>query len=385
LSLVAVEVAARRRPVAEGPRSARLLVGRPVVTATAARPAVLVREVGALAAGTEVAPSSAADAITAAGAVVEVAPGTTLAASRPFVEIASGSAAAVGRPVAKVAPRPAATVGRSIAELTPRSASVWGPVVEGARREVSSRAAVLVAAAEFAALAAPSVAEVPVVSVKAAALREAALAAGRTGRAVFRGFFLAVFGFELGNQGQDLGLIVVQLRLFLERLDELLEVLLFAVIDEVLVVEAANDLRLLVPRLKLRPGTGCGEVALLPRVTHLGGPRRLRRDKGHNRHALQPRVHDPVLDAWRHDEGVVQAELVLGGAGADGALALDDDVEVVGDVEGLAVLPLAGLHAHQLTGEAGAVDDVDADRLFAQETARLIEVQYFHERAAFWF
>jgi hypothetical protein len=170
----------------------------------------------------------------------------------------------------------------------------------------------------------------------------------------------------------------------LKGFDQLLEVFLFAVIEEVLVVEAGSDLRLLVARLKRRPRTRCGEVTLLPRVTHLGGSCRLRCDKGHDRHALQPRVHDPVLDAGRHDQGVVEAQLMLGGAGADGALAFNDDIEVVGDVEGLALFLLAGLHADQLTGEAGAVDDVDADRLFAQETARLIEVQYFHERAAFW-
>jgi hypothetical protein len=85
-----------------------------------------------------------------------------------------------------------------------------------------------------------------------------------------------------------------------------------------------------------------------------------------------------VFHAGGNHEGVVQAELVLGGAGADHAVAFDDDVEVVRHIEALACFLLAGLHADQLAGEARAVDNVNADRLFAQETARLIEVQYFH-------
>jgi hypothetical protein len=71
------------------------------------------------------------------------------------------------------------------------------------------------------------------------------------------------------------------------------------------------------------------EIALLAREAHLGGTGRLRRHERHHDDALGARVLQPVLDARRHHDGVVQAELVLGGAGSDRERALDDNIEVV--------------------------------------------------------
>jgi hypothetical protein len=291
-----------------------LLIGRPVTTTGRTRPAVLIREVRALAGAAvtltaaasrlEVAPGSAADPLAAPRAVVEVSSWTTAvrravigvalrataalsalgsvvevssratAIGRAVVEVPSWTAATVGRPVSRAAAQSAAGRGpvvevstlsaagwRPVAEVPPlatatTAAAVAGAVVERPGREVSPRSPVLMPAAELAPRSARvAVAEVTAVTVERAALREAALAAcGPLSRCLL----LAVFRLELRDQRQHFGLVVVQLLLFMEGLDKLLDVLILAVviIKDGFVGEAAGDCFLrLEAGLERRPRT----------------------------------------------------------------------------------------------------------------------------------
>lgn len=133
-----------------------------------------------------------------------------------------------------------------------------------------------------------------------------------------------------------------------------------------------------IPCRRTKGRSGPAEVALLARHPHLRSARRLRGDERQHGQSFRAAVLHGVIHARRDDEGVMESKLIHLGNGADHGVAFDDDVEVVGDVIGLALLGLARLQAEKLRGQTGAVDHVDADWLLAQKVTRLLEAQYFH-------